>query len=121
MLETLSEREHEVFDLVCQNMTNTEIAETVGMSEHTIKKDLRSIYVKLGIESSDPSDAHCARRRAMLYGKEKGMGKVVLPSDKKFSIAELRQIAKQLFPDKRIRVVNELLSILNIMEQEKIK
>ena len=47
----LAQREHEVANLVAEGMTNREIAEKLGVAEHTVSNCLFRIYEKLGISS----------------------------------------------------------------------
>lgn len=50
-LNTLSERERELSELVAQGLRNRAIAEALGLSEGTVKVYLNRIYEKLGISS----------------------------------------------------------------------
>ena len=47
----LAKREHEVANLVAEGLTNRDIAQKLGLSEHTISNYLFRIYEKLGISS----------------------------------------------------------------------
>ena len=49
-LNTLSERERKVAELIIHLKKRREIAETLNYSENTIKKDLTSIYAKLHVQ-----------------------------------------------------------------------
>ncbi|HEX2331514.1 MAG TPA: response regulator transcription factor [Candidatus Angelobacter sp.] len=49
--ELLTKREQELVPLVAHGMTNREISNRLGVSEHTIKNHLFRIYEKLGISS----------------------------------------------------------------------
>lgn len=49
--ETLSARELEVLDLVAQAHSNSQIASVLQLSEATVKRHLRNIFVKLGAVS----------------------------------------------------------------------
>lgn len=51
LLKTLTKREHEVLSLLCRNLSNQEIAQTLFLSESTIKTHLRSIFRKLGVKN----------------------------------------------------------------------
>ena len=50
-LNTLSERERELSELLAQGLRNRAIAEELGLSEGTVKVYLNRIYEKLGISS----------------------------------------------------------------------
>lgn len=47
----LTDREDEVLALLVQGLSNNEIGERLGVSPHTVKNHLRSIYSKLGVTS----------------------------------------------------------------------
>jgi ATP/maltotriose-dependent transcriptional regulator MalT len=47
----LSNRESEVYDLLCRGMSNREIAAQLFLSEKTVKVHLRHIYEKLGVRT----------------------------------------------------------------------
>lgn len=47
----LSKREHEVFRWLEQGKTNAEIAVILGISGHTVRHHLESIFAKLGVEN----------------------------------------------------------------------
>ena len=47
----LTPREHEVCDLVKQGLRNKEIADTLHISEPTVKTHLQNIYNKLNVDS----------------------------------------------------------------------
>jgi two-component system nitrate/nitrite response regulator NarL len=49
--ESLTPREGEVLDLLAQGLTNRQIAERLGISEHTAKFHVASIAAKLGASS----------------------------------------------------------------------
>jgi len=44
-----SEREQRVIELVAQGLKNSEVAESIGTTEHVVKNYLRTIYDKLGL------------------------------------------------------------------------
>ena len=48
LLEPLTERENEVLQLLAQGLANKQIALKLGISEHTAKFHISSIYAKLG-------------------------------------------------------------------------
>jgi DNA-binding NarL/FixJ family response regulator len=51
LLEPLTAREMEVIQLMAQGLANKQIALALGISEHTVKFHLSSLYAKLGISS----------------------------------------------------------------------
>ncbi|HXY03535.1 MAG TPA: LuxR C-terminal-related transcriptional regulator [Terriglobales bacterium] len=42
-------REQRVIELVAQGLKNSEVAESIGTTEHVVKNYLRAIYDKLGL------------------------------------------------------------------------
>jgi DNA-binding NarL/FixJ family response regulator len=50
-LSLLSKREHEVVQCLVQGLTNREIADKMGLSQHTIKNYLFRVFDKLGVSS----------------------------------------------------------------------
>jgi ATP/maltotriose-dependent transcriptional regulator MalT len=57
----LSKREQEVYDVLCQGLSNREIAGELFLSEKTVKVHLRHIYEKLGVKTRTQA---ALRRRA---------------------------------------------------------
>ncbi len=51
LLEPLTERESQVLQLLAQGLANKQIAASLGISEHTVKFHISSIYGKLGATS----------------------------------------------------------------------
>ncbi len=51
LVEQLTARELEVLQLMSQGLANKQIALALGISEHTVKFHLSSLYAKLGISS----------------------------------------------------------------------
>jgi DNA-binding NarL/FixJ family response regulator len=50
-LESLTDREQEVFDLLQNGLTNREIAQQLYLSIRTVEVHLRNVYAKLGVRS----------------------------------------------------------------------
>lgn len=59
----LAPREAEILALICQGMSNQEIADRAYLSGNTIKSYIRSLYRKIGVDT---------RTRALLWGLEHG-------------------------------------------------
>jgi len=51
IVEKLTETEIEVYSLLCNGLSNEEIAESRNVSVNTIKTQLKSIYIKLNVKS----------------------------------------------------------------------
>jgi LuxR family maltose regulon positive regulatory protein len=66
-IESFSEREREVLNLVAQALPNKKIARVLGVTPHTVKWHLRKIYAKLGVAERDEA---VARLRDMELGRE---------------------------------------------------
>jgi ATP-dependent transcriptional regulator len=75
----LSPRELEVLELVSQAMSNVQIAATLLVSEATIKRHLRNIFVKLGAVS-----------RIDAVNKAAAGGLITLPNGKRSSLTARR-------------------------------
>lgn len=72
--EGLSDREIDVLRLVAQGLANKEIAEALGLSEHTVKTHLQNILEKLHLRS---------RAHAAAYAVQAGLVKDVAPVSRK--------------------------------------
>ncbi len=62
-LESLTDREHEVLDLIAHGLTNREIGERLFLAEKTVKNYVSGVLTKLGMRS---------RTQAALYSAERG-------------------------------------------------
>jgi len=51
IVETLTTREHDVLALVADGLPNRDIAARLGISDHTVKFHLASIFGKLGVST----------------------------------------------------------------------
>jgi DNA-binding NarL/FixJ family response regulator len=60
---TLTAREREVYDLVCEGMPNPEIAKRLFISNETVKVHVRHVYDKIGIRSRTALALQAASRR----------------------------------------------------------
>jgi LuxR family maltose regulon positive regulatory protein len=56
-IETLSDRETEVLQLMAQAMTNKKIARILNVSPETVKWHLKNVFVKLGVTGRDEAIA----------------------------------------------------------------
>lgn len=63
----LSPREGEVLQLVAQGATNKEIAESLFISENTVKTHLRSIMEKLHLANRSQAAAYAIQRGLVHY------------------------------------------------------
>jgi pimeloyl-ACP methyl ester carboxylesterase/DNA-binding CsgD family transcriptional regulator len=63
-LALLSAREHEVLILVAEGLSNTRIALQLGLSEHTVKRHVANILLKLDLPSRAAAAALVARQSA---------------------------------------------------------
>lgn len=61
-VQALTERETEVLQLTAQGLANKQIAMRLGISEHTVKFHLSSLYAKLGVGSRTEAVRSGARR-----------------------------------------------------------
>jgi DNA-binding CsgD family transcriptional regulator len=61
MGEPLTDREREVLDLVALGLANKAIAARLGISDHTVKFHLGSIFGKLNVESRTEAVTVAAR------------------------------------------------------------
>jgi DNA-binding NarL/FixJ family response regulator len=60
--DLLTAREQEVLDLISQGLPNKLIANSLGISEHTVKFHVSSIYAKLGASNRTEAISRGARR-----------------------------------------------------------
>lgn len=61
MAEPLTNRELEVMQLLAAGLTNKEIAQRLGISDHTVKFHVNAILGKLGVETRTEAVVHAAR------------------------------------------------------------
>ena len=64
----LSAREREVLQLIAQGRSNREIAESLFVTEHTVKYHVRSLFNTLGVTSRAEAVARAAARRLLPAG-----------------------------------------------------
>ena len=62
LAEPLSERELEVLDVIAEGLSNKLIAHRLGISEHTVKTHVASIFAKLGATSRTEAVSLAIRR-----------------------------------------------------------
>jgi len=65
-LDLLTKREREVLGLICEGLTNAEIAKRLFLSPATIKLHLRHVYAKLGVRSRTEAVLFANRERDQL-------------------------------------------------------
>lgn len=61
LIEPLTTRELEVVQLLSDGLTNKEIAQRLGISDHTVKFHLNGIMGKLGVDTRTEAVVHAAR------------------------------------------------------------
>jgi pimeloyl-ACP methyl ester carboxylesterase/DNA-binding CsgD family transcriptional regulator len=64
-LEPLSAREREVLELVADGLTNVAIAERLRLSDHTVKRHVANILLKLDMPTRAAAAAFLARQRSL--------------------------------------------------------
>lgn len=64
----LSEREAEVLELASQGLTNSDLAARLGVTVHTVKFHLASVYRKLGVANRTEAVAVLFHARAATQG-----------------------------------------------------
>ena len=62
LIEPLTERELELLDLLAEGISNKLIAHRLGISEHTVKTHVASIFAKLGVSSRTEAVSQAIRR-----------------------------------------------------------
>jgi two-component system, NarL family, response regulator YdfI len=62
LAEPLSDRELEVLDLLAEGLSNKLVAHRLGISEHTVKTHVTSIFGKLGVASRTEAVSQAIRR-----------------------------------------------------------
>jgi DNA-binding NarL/FixJ family response regulator len=60
--EALTEREAEVLDRIAKGMSNKEIADALGISEHTVKGHVKNVLGKLGVTDRTKALVEAVRR-----------------------------------------------------------
>jgi DNA-binding NarL/FixJ family response regulator len=60
---TLTQREWEVLDLLCQQLSNREIADQLFVSDETVRSHVKSVLRKLGVRTRRDAVAEAARLR----------------------------------------------------------
>ena len=56
-LSSLTDREHEVLNLLAQGLTNKEIAEKLFITTNTVKRHLKAIFEKLDVHTRSAATA----------------------------------------------------------------
>lgn len=63
-LDMLTVREREVLEGICKGMTDAEIADSLGLSRHTVRNHVANLYSKIGVNR---------RSAAVVWGRERGL------------------------------------------------
>ena len=63
LVEQLTDREHAVLALLPTRLSNTEVAERLGVSLNTVKTHVKHIYRKLGVTRRSDAVAEAERLR----------------------------------------------------------
>lgn len=97
LTKTLEGKEIEIFNLLCQNLSNRQISEQMQMPLTTVCWNLRRIYKKLGVDTDDPKEYYHVRRRAMMYAGTRIEQVVRYESEgeRGYSIKEIKTAAKR--------------------------
>lgn len=113
--DTLEGTEVEIYRLLCENLSNQEIADQLDMRTPTVKWHLRNIYRKLGVEAkNNTSDTQSARRRAILYAGTRIEQVVSFKGDagaRAYTLAEIRSAAKKV-----AYTTNQVDSLISLLE-----
>ena len=64
LIDPLTEREQDILPLLCQRLTNKEIAKDLQISPHTVHSHIKNIYTKLDVNN---------RRQAANRAQELGL------------------------------------------------
>jgi DNA-binding NarL/FixJ family response regulator len=64
--DALTPREHDILRLLGDGLANRDIAEALGLSDHTVKFHLRSIFAKLGAHTRTEAVSAAVRRGLLL-------------------------------------------------------
>lgn len=60
-VDSLSDQEHRIFELIGEGYSNRQIAETMHLAEKTVKNYISNLFVKLGIDRRTQAAAMAAR------------------------------------------------------------
>ncbi len=63
-LDTLTNRERDMLNLICAGLSNAEISRELNLSPHTIRNHISALYLKIGVSS---------RAQAVIWGRERGI------------------------------------------------
>lgn len=113
--DTLEGKEVEIYGLLCENLTNSDIAERINMPKPTVQWHLRNIYKKLGVDRCGAdTDSQLPRRRAILYAGTKIERVVVMGTggEKSFTLRQIRTAAKKIGCS--LEETNNLISFLEM-------
>lgn len=112
LLELLSEREMEIYLLVCQGWKNQEIAEYKGITVNTVKFHVTHIMDKLGVSNRSSAVAYGQRHPASPAATA-AVGQAVVWNEQEIKDAAGRLIMLKVCERKEVNeVVGALLAVL---------
>ena len=80
-LISLTTREVELLELLTQGLRTKAIAATLGISDHTVKVHIRSVYEKLGVHGRAAALAEALRRGFVRLASEPHVPRTARPRD----------------------------------------
>lgn len=118
LIETLTDREKEIYAMLCNNRSNDDIAEELCMSVRGVVWNLSRIYKKLGVSSENKSDLHLCRQRAISYGGTK-IVETIEPKSVGYTREEILDAVKQLTWYDSVRVREIVTDLLREIDTDK--
>lgn len=118
LVQTLSEKEKAIYDMLCANMCNDEIAEALHLCTRGVVWNLTKIYKKLGVSSTSKADLHLCRQRAISYGGTK-IEQIIRPEIKtgEYSREDILTASKKLSWYDASRVTEMITDLLKVLDE----